>query len=200
MSEENQLELIKKLREETGAGMLDVKNALSEAKGDRSLAIEILRKKGLAARVKKSERAAKEGLIESYIHAGGRVGVLVEVNCETDFVARTDDFKNLVHDVAIHIAAASPLYVKEEDISEEVIDKEREIAREQAAAEGKPEKVVEKIVEGRVKKFCEETVLLNQLYVKNPDITIGELLAENVGKLGENIQVKRFIRYTLGGE
>lgn len=192
------LDLIKKLREETGAGMLDVKNALLEAKGDRGAALEMLRKKGLAARAKKMSREAQEGLIDAYIHAGGRVGVLLEVNCETDFVARTDDFKNLVHDLALHIAAANPLYVDVEDIPEEVIEKEKEIAREQARNEGKPENVLDKIVDGRIKKFYEEAVLFNQPFVKDPQISISDLITQAVAKLGENIKVKRFTRYSLG--
>ena len=192
------LDLIKKLREETGAGMLDVKNALLEAKGDRGAALEMLRKKGLAARAKKMSREAQEGLIDAYIHAGGRVGVLLEVNCETDFVARTDDFKNLVHDLALHIAAANPLYVDVEDIPEEVIEKKKEIAREQARNEGKPENVLDKIVDGRIKKFYEEAVLFNQPFVKDPQISISDLITQAVAKLGENIKVKRFTRYSLG--
>ena len=191
-------ELIKQLRLETGAGMLDVKKALQESGGDPIKAVEILRKKGLMARAKKAERAALEGLIDSYIHAGGKIGVMLEINCETDFVARTDDFKNLAHEISLHIAAAAPLYVDIDEIPEETLAKEREIAMEQARAEGKPENVVEKIVEGRLKKYYEETVLLNQPYVKNPEQTIGDLLAEYVGRLGENIKIGRFTRYVLG--
>ena len=193
-------ELIKQLRLETGAGMLDVKKALQESDGDPIKAVEILRKKGLMARAKKAERAAKEGLIDSYIHAGGKIGVMLEINCETDFVARTDDFKNLAREISLHIAAAAPLYGDIDEIREETLAKEREIAMEQARAEGKPENVVEKIVEGRLKKYYEETVLLDQPYVKNPEQTIGDLLAEYVGRLGENIQIKRFARYVLGQE
>lgn len=191
-------ELIKQLREETGAGMVDVKNALTESDGNREKAIELLRKKGLAAREKKASRATSQGLVESYIHAGGRVGVLVEVNCETDFVARTDDFKTLVKDIAMHIAASNPLYVKNEDVPTEVVEKEKEIAREQAKNEGKPEQVIEKIVEGRVQKFYDEAVLLNQPFVKNPDQKISDLIAQAIGKIGENIQIKRFTRFNLG--
>lgn len=191
-------ELVKQLREETGAGMVDVKNALTESGGDREKAIELLRKKGLAAREKKASRMTMQGLVESYIHAGGRVGVLVEVNCETDFVARTDDFKSLVKDIAMHIAASNPLYVKNEDVPAEVVEKEKEIAREQAKNEGKPEQVVDKIVEGRVQKFYDEAVLLNQPFVKNPDQKISDLIAAAVGRIGENIQIKRFTRFTLG--
>jgi elongation factor Ts len=192
------LDLIKMLREETGAGMMDVKAALAEAGGDREKAIEILRKKGLSARAKKAERQTKEGLVHSYIHAGGKVGVLLEVNCETDFVARTDDFKALVGDLAMHIAAAAPLFVSVEEVPANLVAKEREIASEQAATEGKPANVVEKIVEGRVNKYYEEVVLLNQAFIKNPDQTIADLMGEYVGKLGENIQIARFTRYVLG--
>ena len=180
--------------------MLDVKKALQESGGDPVKAVEILRKKGLMARAKKAERAALEGLIDSYIHAGGKIGVMLEINCETDFVARTDDFKNLAHEISLHIAAAAPLYVDIDEIPEETLAKEREIAMEQARAEGKPGNVVEKIVEGRLKKYYEETVLLSQPYVKNPEQTIGDLLAEYVGRLGENIQIKRFVRYVLGSD
>ena len=172
------IDSVKKLREETGAGFLDVKNALAEARGDREKALEILRKKGLAARAKKAGRSAFQGLIESYIHAGGKVGVLLEVNCETDFVARTADFKNLVHDLAMHIAASSPQYVAVSDIPSEVLDKEREIAREQAKGEGKKEGMLNKIVEGRVQKFQTEVALLNQPFVKNPDLTGSDLFGE----------------------
>src|SRR3989338_1715368 len=193
-------ELIKQLRLETGAGMLDVKEALQESGGDPVKAVEILRKKGLMARAKKAERAALEGLIDSYIHAGGKIGVMLEINCETDFVARTDDFKNLAHEISLHIAAAAPLYVDIDEIPEETLAKEREIAMEQARAEGKPGNVVEKIVEGRLKKYYEETVLLSQPYVKNPEQTIGDLLDEYVGRLGENIKIKRFVRYVLGSD
>jgi elongation factor Ts len=192
------LDLIKSLREETGAGISDVKNALTEADGDKEKAVEILRKKGLAARAKKADRAAKEGVIDTYIHAGGKVGVLIEVNCETDFVARTDDFKQLVHDIAMHIAAANPLYVRTEDVPAEMIEKEREIALDQARTEGKPENIIEKIVDGRVAKFYEEAVLLNQPYVKENSLTINQILDQSVAKLGENIQIKRFVRFSLG--
>ncbi|OGE86007.1 MAG: translation elongation factor Ts [Candidatus Doudnabacteria bacterium RIFCSPHIGHO2_02_FULL_46_11] len=198
MSEINQLDLIKELREETGAGMMDVKSALAEAGGDPEKAVEILRKKGLSARAKKSERQAKEGLVSSYIHAGGRIGVLLEVNCETDFVARTDDFKNLVSDLAMHIAAAAPMYLNIDQVPADVLDKEKEIAAEQAHTAGKPENVLEKIVDGRIAKFYEEVVLMEQKFIKNPDQTINDLVGEYVGKLGENIQIRRFERYVLG--
>lgn len=189
-------DLIKELREQTGAGIMDVKEALDEASGDKEKAIEILRKKGLAKQAKKADRVANEGIIDSYIHAGGRIGVLVEVNCETDFVARTDDFKNLVKEIALHIAASNPLYISPEDVPAEVIEKEKEIYKEQFA--DKPAEVIEKMLEGKINKYLEEVCLLNQPYVKNPDKTIGELLAEATGKMGENIQVRRFARFMLG--
>ncbi len=189
-------DLIKELREQTGAGIMDVKEALEESGGDKDAAIEVLRKKGLAKQAKKADRVANEGLVESYIHAGGRIGVLVEVNCETDFVARTDDFKNLVKEIALHIAASNPLYISSEEVPAEVIEKEKEIYKEQAG--DKPEDVLEKMLEGKVNKYLEEVCLLNQPYVKNPDQTIGELLGEATGKMGENIQVRRFARFMLG--
>lgn len=189
-------DLIKELREQTGAGIMDVKEALEESGGDKDAAIEVLRKKGLAKQAKKADRVAKEGLVESYIHGGGRIGVLVEVNCETDFVARTDDFKNLVKEVALHIAAANPLYISAEEVPSEVIEKEKEIYKEQAG--DKPADVLEKMLEGKVQKYLEEVCLLNQPYVKNPDQTIGELLGEATGKMGENIVVRRFARFMLG--
>jgi len=189
-------DLIKELREQTGAGIMDVKEALEEANGDKEKAIEILRKKGLAKQAKKADRVANEGIVESYIHAGGRIGVLVEVNCETDFVARTDDFKNLVKEIALHIAAANPLYITSEDVPTEVIEKEKEIYKEQSA--GKPDDVIEKMLEGKINKYLEEVCLLSQPYVKDQDKTIGDLLGEATGKMGENIQVRRFSRFMLG--
>lgn len=189
-------DLIKQLREQTGAGIMDVKEALEEAGGNQDTAIEILRKKGLAKQAKKADRVANEGLVESYIHAGGRIGVLVEINCETDFVARTDDFKNLVKEIALHIAASNPLYVSAEDVPAEVIEKEKEIYKEQAG--DKPADVLEKMLEGKVQKYLEEVCLLSQPFVKDPNKTIGELLGEATGKMGENIQVRRFARFMLG--
>ncbi len=189
-------DLIKELREQTGAGIMDVKEALEEAGGDRDQAIEFLRKRGLAKQAKKADRVANEGIVESYIHAGGRIGVLVEVNCETDFVARTDDFKDLVKQIALHIAAANPLYISEEDVPAEVLEKEKEIYKEQAG--DKPEDVLEKMLAGKMEKFLEEVCLLNQPYVKANEKTIGDLLGEATGKMGENIQVRRFARYMLG--
>ncbi len=193
MSDNN---LIKDLREQTGAGIMDVKEALEEAGNDKDKAIEILRKKGLAKQAKKADRTANEGLVESYIHAGGRIGVLLEVNCETDFVARTDDFKNLVKEIALHIAASNPLYISKEDVPAEVIEKEKEIYKEQFA--GKPDDVIEKMLEGKVAKYYEEVCLLEQPFVRDGEKTIGGLLGEATGKMGENIQIRRFARFMLG--
>ena len=189
---------VKELREQTGAGMLDCKNALTEVGGDMEKAVEYLRKKGLASAAKKAGRVAADGAVGSYIHAGGKIGVLVEVNCETDFVARTDDFQELVKDVAMHIAASNPRFVRTDEVTGDVLAKEREIYREQALAEGKPENVVDRIVDGKMKKFYAETVLLEQPFVKDQDKTVGEVVAEKVAKIGENIQVRRFARFVLG--
>ena len=189
---------VKALREKTGAGMMDCKNALLESKGDIEQAIDGLRKKGLASAAKKAGRVTAEGAVGSYIHAGGKIGVLVEVNCETDFVARTDDFQELVRDIAMHIAAADPRFVRREDVTEEVLVRERAVQREKTLAEGKPEKVVDKIVEGRMEKFLAEMVLLEQPFVKDPDKTVGDLVTAKVAKIGENIQVRRFSRFKLG--
>jgi elongation factor Ts len=191
-------QLVKELRERTGAGMMDCKNALLETQGDIEKAIDILRKKGLASAAKKAGRVTAEGAVGSYIHAGGKIGVLVEVNCETDFVARTDQFQELVRDIAMHIAASDPRFVRRDEVTEDVLTRERAIYRERTLAEGKPEKVVDKIVEGRMEKFFSEAVLLEQPFVKDPDKTVGELVAEKVGKIGENIQVRRFSRFKLG--
>jgi len=191
-------QMVKELRQQTGAGMLDCKNALTETGGDINRAIEALRKKGLAAAAKRAGRVAAEGAVGSYIHAGGRVGVLVEVNCETDFVARTDDFQALVKDIAMHIAAAEPQFVRREEVTDDVLAKEREIYRELALAEGKPEKIVDKIVEGRLSKYFAEAVLMEQPFVKDTDKTIGDLISEKVATIGENIQIRRFSRFRLG--
>ena len=191
-------QMVKELRERTGAGMMDCKNALLESKGDMEQAIDVLRKKGLASAAKKAGRVTAEGVVGSYIHAGGKIGVLVEVNCETDFVARTDEFQALVRDIAMHIAAADPRFVRREEVTEDVLARERAVQREKTLAEGKPEKVVEKIVEGRMEKFFAEFVLLEQPFVKDPDKTITELINEKVAKIGENIQVRRFSRFKLG--
>jgi len=191
-------EAVKELRNRTGAGMMDCKRALEETGGDIEKAIEILRMKGLAAAAKKAGRVAKEGLVHAYIHGGGRIGVLIEVNCETDFVARTEEFKDLVHNLAMQVAAARPEYVKREDVPEEVIEREKSILRAQALNEGKPEKVVEKIVSGRLEKFFQENCLLEQPYIKDPERKVKVLIAEKIAKLGENIEVRRFARFEVG--
>lgn len=190
--------LVKTLREMTGAGMLECKSALEEAKGDLEQAVEILRKKGVAKAAKKAGRETKEGLIHSYIHAGGRIGVLLELNCETDFVARNDLFKELANEIALQIAAMKPQYVKREDIPREVVEKEGEIAREAAIAEGKPAHIAEKIAEGKLEKFYKEVCLYEQPYIKDDKKTIEELIKEYIAKIGENIQVRRFSRFELG--
>ncbi|WP_010269481.1 translation elongation factor Ts [Paenibacillus senegalensis] len=190
--------MVKELREKTGAGMLDCKKALEEANGDITKASQILREKGLAAAANKAGRAATEGSVQSYIHAGGRVGVLVEVNCETDFVANTDDFKDFVKDVAMQIAAANPKYVSREEVPQEVIAKEKEILRTQALNEGKPENIVDRMVEGRINKYYEEFCLLEQSFIKDPDKTVSALLNEKISKIGENISIRRFARFELG--
>ncbi|HLF57902.1 MAG TPA: translation elongation factor Ts [Thermoanaerobaculia bacterium] len=191
-------QMVKELRDRTGAGMMDCKSALAEAAGDVEKAIDLLRKKGLAAAAKRSGRVAADGLVASYIHAGGKLGVLVEVNCETDFVGRTEEFQELVKDVAMHVAAAEPRYVRREEVPAEVLERERAIYREQAAATGKPANVLERIVEGKLDKFFAEACLLEQPFVKNPDLTIGQLVQEKVARIGENIQIRRFARFKLG--
>jgi elongation factor Ts len=188
-------DLIKEVRELTGAGMMDVKEALDASGHDKAAAIEYLRKKGAVKLAKKADRVAKEGVIESYIH-GGRIGVLVELNCETDFVARTDDFKNLAKELALHIAAANPLYVSTADVPPEVIEKEKEIYKEQTT--GKPDDIVEKMVTGRLQKFYEEVCLLEQPFVKDSSLTVHEVIAQAVAKMGENVQLRRFARFVLG--
>jgi elongation factor Ts len=191
------IEKIKQLREETAAGMMDVKRALEESDGDLNDARRVLRERGQAIAAKKSTRETHEGLIESYIHFNGRVGVLVEVNCETDFVARTPEFKEFARNVALHVASMDPLAVSEEDIPQAAVDEERSIAERQAQETGKPEKIQERIVEGRVNKFVKESALLTQNYVKEPDKTVGDLLMETIQKVGENVVVRRFVRYEL---
>ena len=193
------IEKIKQLREETAAGMMDVKRALEEAGGDIEGARRVLREKGQALAAKKSSREATEGLIDAYVHFNGRVGVLVEVNCETDFVARTPEFREFARNVALHVAShdPTPVAVQPEDIPQEVLDEEREIARKRAAQEGKPENIQERIIEGRMKKFISERALLTQQYVKDPDKTVGDLLQETIQKVGENVVVRRFVRYAL---
>jgi len=191
-------QMVKELRERTGAGMMDCKNALLETKGDMEQAIDYLRKKGLASAAKKAGRVTAEGMVGSYIHMGGKIGVLVEINCETDFVARTDDFQELVKDIAMHIAAADPRFVRREEVTQDVLDRERAIYRERTLAEGKPEKIVDKIVDGRMEKFYGESVLLEQPFIKDPDKTVQQLVNEKIAKIGENIQVRRFSRFKLG--
>lgn len=194
--------LVKELREKTGAGMMDCKKALVETQGDFEKAVEFLRKKGLAAAAKKASRAAKEGAVSSYIHGGGKIGVLVEVNCETDFVARNETFQGFVRDIAMHIAAAGPQYVRQEEVPAHIVEKEKEIMLAQLKQDpknsGKPPQVLEKIIEGKVKKFFDETCLMNQAFVKDPDKTITQLTTEMVAKIGENINIRRFARFTLG--
>ncbi|MDD2671333.1 MAG: translation elongation factor Ts [Syntrophales bacterium] len=192
--------LVKELRTKTGAGMMDCKEALKASGGNMEKAIEYLRKKGMSAATKRSSKAAKEGMVASYIHMQGRIGVLVEVNCETDFVAKTDDFKTLAKDVAMHIAASNPTYLKAEDVPPAVLEKEKEIYRTQVLAEGKPEKVVDRIIEGKLKKYYEEVCLLDQKFIRDQNITVGTLVNNMIAKTGENIMVRRFARYQLGEE
>ena len=191
-------QLVKQLRERTGAGMMECKSALLEAKGELAEAEVVLRKRGIASAAKKATRATKQGLIASYIHPGSQLGVLVEVNCESDFVARTDEFQHLVHDIAMQIAAADPQFIRREDVTAAVLDQERQIQRERALAEGKPEKIVDKIVEGRLAKFYEEICLLDQPFIKENTLTVGQLIATKIAKTGENITVARFSRFKLG--
>jgi elongation factor Ts len=189
---------VKELREKTNAPMMDCKQALVESKGDLEGAITILRKKGVAIAAKKAARVTSEGSVASYIHAGGKIGVLVEVNCESDFVARTDDFKTLVHDIAMHIAASDPRFIRKEDVTPADYEKEKDIYRAQAAQTGKPAPVIEKIVEGKMAKFYEEVCLYEQPFVKDQTMTVSQLIASVIGKLGENISVKRFARFKVG--
>jgi len=189
---------VKELRERTGAPMMDCKQALTEAKGDTEQAIVILRKRGAAIAQRKAARVTSEGSVASYIHAGGKIGVLVEVNCESDFVARTEDFKELVHDIAMHIAASDPKFVRKEDVTPEAYEREKDIYRAQAAATGKPPQVVEKIVEGKMGKFYEEVCLYEQPFIKDQTINIHQLITTKIGKLGENISVRRFARFKVG--
>lgn len=190
--------LVKELRERTGAGFSDCRAALVEANGIIEKAIEILRKKGQAAAAKKAQREASEGLVGHYIHAGGKIGVLVELNCESDFVARTEAFQQLSHDIAMHIAALDPRYVRREEVTADMLEKERDIYRAQALASGKPEQVVEKIVAGKMEKFYEENCLYEQHYIKDESLTIGEMISQAVAKLGENISIRRFARFKVG--
>jgi elongation factor Ts len=190
--------VVKELREKTGAGMMDCKKALTETGGDMDKAAELLREKGLAAAAKKAGRIAAEGVVDSYIHMGGRIGVLVEVNCETDFVARTDEFRAFVRDVAMQIAATNPQFLSRDEVSGDVVAKEKEFLKNQAMNEGKPEKVVDKIVEGRIEKFYAENCLLEQAFIRDTDITISGLLQGKISKTGENIQIRRFVRFEMG--
>lgn len=189
---------VQELRLKTGAGMMDCKKALTESQGDVEKAVEILRKKGIASAEKKAGREAKQGSIVSYIHGGGRIGVMVEVNCETDFVARNEAFQDFSKDIAMHIAATNPAYLNRDQVPSGVLDKEKEILTAQAKEQGKPDNVIEKIVQGRVEKFYSENCLMNQPFVKNPDITIEEYLKQTIAKVGENILVNRFVRFELG--
>ena len=189
---------VKTLRERTGAGMLDCKKALEEANGDLTRAAELLREKGLSAAAKKGDRVATEGVVESYIHGGGRIGVLVEINCETDFVGKTEQFRSFARDIAMHIAAANPKFLAREEVSQAELDKEKEILRNQALNEGKPEKIVDKMVEGRMNKYYEENCLMEQSFVKDPDKTITTLLNEKIATIGEKISIRRFARFELG--
>jgi len=189
---------IKDLRHRTGAGILDCKKALAESDGDIDKAIDWLRAKGIAKAAKKAGRAATEGMVTSYIHAGGKIGVLLELNCETDFVAMTDDFKSLAHDISMHIAAAAPEYVQRDEVPQDAVDKEKKVQLARVIEEGKPEHIAEKIVEGRIGKWFEDVCLLDQKFVKDDKLTVGEMLGQAVGKIGENIKVRRFARFVLG--
>ena len=191
---------VKELREKTGAGMMDCKKALGESGGDMDKAVDYLRQKGLATAKKRAGRDTKMGQVGSYIHAGGKIGVLLEVNCETDFVGRTPEFEDFVKNVAMHIAAAAPLAVSREEIDPTVVEKEKEIYRQQCLEEGKPEKIIDKIVEGKLKKFYAESVLMEQAYVKDTDMTITDYLNQTVAQCGENVEIRRFCRYLLGEE
>jgi elongation factor Ts len=190
--------VVKELREKTGAGMMDCKKALSETNGDLDKAVDYLRQKGLAAAAKKADRAATDGAVAAYVHPGGKIGVLVEVNCETDFVARTAEFQGLLKDIAMQVAAANPRFVRREDVSTEEFEKEKSIYRQQALETGKPEKVIDKIVEGKMERFYSEVCLLEQSFIKDPDKKVADIMNEAVARLGENIQVRRFARYHLG--
>jgi elongation factor Ts len=189
---------VKELREKTGAPMMDCKQALSEAKGNLEEAVVLLRKRGVSVAAKKATRVTSEGSVSSYIHAGGKIGVLVEINCESDFVARTEDFKELIHDIAMHIAASDPKYVRKEDVTKADFDREKEIYLDQAIKSGKPANIAEKMVNGKMEKFYEEVCLLEQPFIKDQTVSIGQLIATKVGKLGENIAVRRFARFKVG--
>ena len=190
--------MVMQLREKTGAGIMDCKGALSECNGDMDKAVDFLRKKGLATAAKRAGRAMTEGVVASYIHMDSKLGVLVEVNCETDFVAKNDDFKEFAKNIAMHIAATNPVGIRPEDVSEEIIAKEKEIYRGQVLEMGKPEKIADKIVEGKLQKYFKENCLMDQAYVRNPDMTVADLLNEMIAKIGENILIKRFVRFKIG--
>ncbi len=190
--------IVKALREKTGAGMMDCKKALQEAEGNEEKAVDILREKGLSAAAKRADRAANQGIIDSYIHLGGKIGVLVEVNCETDFVARNDEFREFVRNICLQVAATNPTYLTKDQVPENILDKERQIIKAQALNDGKPEKVIDKIVEGRIEKFYSENCLMNQTFVKDEDLTVGELLTHLMAKIGENIIIRRFSRFEIG--
>lgn len=192
-------EMIKELREATGAGILDCRKALEQANGDFDKAVDILREKGLAKAAKRAGKDAKDGTVELYSHANGRIGVMVEVNCETDFVARSEAFRTFAHEVALQVAAAAPLYIKGEDVPEDVLEHERQIARARALEEGKPEAVVDRIVNGRIEKFKDEVCLMRQAYIRDESLTVEKLLSQNIVSLGENIFIRRFARWELGG-
>ena len=198
MTETISASMVKELREKTGAPMMDCRSALAEAKGNMDEAVVVLRKKGMASAAKKASRTASEGAVGTYIHAGGKIGVLIEINCESDFVARTEDFQELLKDVAMHIAATDPRYIRKEDVTVEDLEREKDIYRAQAAQTGKPAPVIEKIVEGKMSKFYEEVCLLEQPFIKEQTLTIAQLIAHKVGKLGENIMVRRFARFKVG--
>lgn len=192
--------MVKELRTKTGAGMMDCKEALAAVNGDFENAIDFLRKKGLSAATKRSSKAAKDGTVASYIHMGGRIGVMVEINCETDFVAKTEDFQIMARDIAMHVAASNPLYVRPEEINEDVLNREKEIYRSQLREEKKPEKIWDKIIEGKLKKYYEDVCLIEQKFVKDQDITVGTLINNMIAKTGENIVIRRFARFQLGEE
>jgi len=191
-------QMVKELRDKTNAGMMDCKKSLTETEGDMEKAVDFLRQKGLAVAQKRASRATSEGTIQTYIHAGGKLGVMVEVSCETDFVAKTDDFKNFTRDIAMHVAASSPVAIQREEVSAELVAREKEIYKQQALESGKPEQIVDKIVTGKMDKYFSEVCLLEQSFVKNPDLTVQDLLNEVIAKMGENITIKRFARFQVG--
>ena len=193
-------QMVKGLRDKTNAGMMDCKKALGETGGDMEKAVDLLRQKGLAVAAKRAGRSTSEGVVQTYIHAGGKLGVMVEVNCETDFVAKTDDFQNFAKDIAMHVAAMNPIAVKREDIPEDLVNREAEIYKKQAMDSGKPENIAEKMVSGKLDKYFAEYSLLEQKYVKNPDLSIQDLLNDLIAKMGENISVKRFVRFQVGAD